>query len=44
LFEATKAVVSVNYPDWVPDAMRMHMLEWAQMIERDELEARNALK
>lgn len=33
LFEAAKAVVSTYYPEWVCEALPMHMMEWAQMIE-----------
>jgi hypothetical protein len=35
LFEEVRKVVLRAYPDLAPEALPMHMLEWAQMIERD---------
>ena len=33
VFEAVREVVIQYYPDWIPEAMSMHMLEWSAMIE-----------
>ena len=35
LFEEARRVVLSRYPELNPEALPMHMLEWAQMIERD---------
>jgi hypothetical protein len=37
LFEEVRKVVLRAFPDLAPEALPMHMLEWAQMIERDRL-------
>lgn len=33
MFETVRDVIIRNYPEWIPEAMSMHMLEWAAMIE-----------
>lgn len=36
LFMAARAVVSKHYPAFTQEAVPMHMMEWAQMIEMDK--------
>lgn len=36
LFEAVREVVLQHYPEFSPEALPMHMHEWAQMIELDK--------
>jgi hypothetical protein len=42
LFDAAKQVVLQRYPELSPEAIPMHMMEWAQMIERDRAISRAA--
>jgi hypothetical protein len=42
LFDAAKQVVLQRYPELSPEALPMHMMEWAQMIERDRAISRAA--
>lgn len=42
LFKAARKTLLLRYPELSPEALPMHMMEWAQMIERDRAIARAA--